>query len=268
MLHSYTNRQQMRRTEGFTWTNDSWNDIQLNAGWSIGLITKIVNTNMFQSFDEWEGYYLETGLKRQNLLKKVTPARYTQLTDLRGVFTSPSTFKKGLTGYEVDINEAHGRTIDELHFIGDCLYEEVVKRGNPHNLTVNDCFNFTYIRAIDEGYIGIQREVNTFNTLAKACPDMVFRFATATVDRFYAVDIEALSHSGELLCGLQIKSPYFKKGKTAAMKRAMAYNKAKHTKYTNKYDVPAYFVYSSIEGVIENSEVISALDDQLNKVAR
>lgn len=260
MENNYIKRTHIRKSQAFRSTNNPWNDLNLNAGWSIGLITKIVGANSFQSFEEWENYYFETAQKRQSLLKKAVPASRQRLMDLRSVFTPTKPFKRGLTRYEVDINEAHGRTMEELTFIAKCLHEEVVKRGNPYGLTEEDCMNHVYIRVVDEAYIGIQREVNTIKTLAKHYPELVFSFTEADKDRHYAIDAEVFDQSGKLLCGLQIKSAFFNRGKTRAMKSAQSFNLKKHEQYANRFGVPAYFVHSTVEGDIQNNETFERLD--------
>ena len=168
---SHEKRQQVRRSKGFRWTNDVWNELNLNAGWSIGLITKIVDDKQFESFKEWESYYFETGQIRQERLKRAIPTTRVRLIDLRAVYKDSQTFKKGLTNYEVDINEAHGRTMDELKGLARVMHEEIIKRGNPYNLSAKDCFTHIYIRVVDEAYIGFTEkkyEDEMFQVLEKS----------------------------------------------------------------------------------------------------
>lgn len=260
MESNYIKRTHIRKSQAFRSTNNPWNELNLNAGWSIGLIVKIVGAESFYSFEEWENYYFESAQKRQSLLKNAVPASRQRLMDLRSVFTSSNQFKQGLTRYEVDINEAHGRTLEELAFIAKCLHEEVVKRGNPFELTEEDCMNHVYIRVVDEAYIGIQREVNTIHTLSNHYPDLTFVFTEADKDRHYAIDAEVFDVSGKLLCGLQIKSAFFNRGKTRAMKSAQTFNLKKHEQYNKRFGVPAYFVHSTVEGDIQNNETFQHLD--------
>lgn len=261
---SHEKRQQVRRSKGFRWTNDVWNELNLNAGWSIGLITKIVDDKQFESFKEWESYYFETGQIRQERLKRAIPTTRVRLIDLRAVYKDPQTFKKGLTNYEVDINEAHGRTMDELKGLARVMHEEIIKRGNPYDLSEEDCFTHVYIRVLDESYIGIQREVNTTKTLEKAYPELLFKPTPARKDKYYAVDVEVVDLTGKLLCGIQIKSPYFKNGKTNAMLNAKDYNLKKHGNYYRTFDVPAFFVQSTVEGEIVNKEIFQILNQLSN----
>lgn len=264
MILNYEERQQVRRTRAFQWTNNLWNKYRFNAGWSIGLTSRISYEKEFSNRQEWEDYYFESGMARQERLKKTIPSTYKRLIQLREVYTNSQTFKRGLTNYEININEGYGRTIEELKVLAKSMHDVVIELGNPYQITEEDCLNFILIRVIDESYIGIARETHTIKTLESEYPNLNFKHTDPVKDKRYAVDVEVFNSENKLLCGLQIKSEHFSKGKLDAMIQAQHYNLRKHKEYTTSFKVPAYFVQATVDGEILNQETFEILNELSN----
>lgn len=251
-------RDKIRRTNAFRSTNGMWNYLSLNQGWSIGLLMKIVGNKRFKSFNEWETYYLKSGEERKKALAKLPKQIRKKLEDLRAHYTDPPGYKEGLESEHFKINHNMGRTMEDLEFLATVLYDEVKRTGNPFKLTLEDCINHVYIRVIDEIYIGIQREDNTLATLEKEFPQLRFENTNPYVDRKYAIDAEVYQGK-KLLCGIQIKSPYYLKGKTDEMKKSFSENESKIQKYKEEFKTEAFFLYSEVTGEIKNPEILTTI---------
>lgn len=251
-------RDKIRRTNAFRSTNGMWNYLSLNQGWSIGLLMKIVGNRRFKSFNEWETYYLKSGEERKRALMKLPVHIRKKLEDLRAHYTDPPGYKKGLSDEHFKINHNMGRTMEDLEFLATVLYDEVKRTGNPFNMTLEDCINHVYIRVVDEIYIGIQREDNTLTTLEKEFPELRFKNTKPYIDRKYAIDAEVYD-GRKLVCGIQIKSPFYLKGRTDEMRESLSHNEQKMQNYREEFDTEAFFVYSEVTGEIKNPEVLNKI---------
>lgn len=251
-------RDVIKRSQAFRSTNDPWNDLALNQGWSIGMVMNIAGSKTFSKFEDWESYYLKSGEERKEKLKTIPENIRTVLEDLRAHYVNPRGFRQGLEWSYININDSMGRTLEDLKYLAVFLYDEVVRRGNPYGLTLEDCVNHTYIRVIDESFVGILREANVIESLRKEFPGLVVKKTSGFIDRMYAVDAE-IYNKNKLLCGIQIKSPYFIKGKTEQMKKSHEYNQQKMVKYRDKFSVHAHYVCAEVDGEIINQEVLNEL---------
>ena len=54
--------------EKFRSTNAEWNNLMLNAPWSVGYVSTLIELHSWHSKEEWERFYYESGEKRDSLL--------------------------------------------------------------------------------------------------------------------------------------------------------------------------------------------------------
>lgn len=256
MEHNRTQRMKLRSTAAFRDINGIWNHLHLNVGWCIGLITKIKGNQTFTTFEDWEKFYFDSAMVRQNLLLKESEEVCTRLMNLRAPMDDIHNFRNGLTRDQVSINDCHGRTLEELQQIGRFLYEGIQKVGNPFRLTEDDCFTFTYIRVVDEAFIGEEREMNTINTLKQDYPGLRFIKTDAYVDTEFAVDVEVFDGKNNRLCGIQIKSPSYKRNNSEILRETKDFNEVKNKRYESIRKVPCIYVYSTPEGKIINDDEV------------
>lgn len=249
-------RLELRETKGFKYTNRIWNDNCLNQSWTIGLMMKVIGNQTFNTYGEWERYYLGSGEKRQNILNAIPQVDAIRLRDLHLNYTQNHNFKKGMTQSTIDINESYGRTMEEISEIGKILFKAVIYDGNPFNLTEEDCINFSFIRIVDEAYIGMERELNTIENLQRLLKDFTVVNTDPDTDRYYAVDAEIYNKEKELICGIQIKSASYYTNNNATLIKTKKFNQDKNEEYTKKTGVPVFYLYSEINGFILNMEVL------------
>lgn len=260
-------RMKLRQSPAFGYTNSVWNNLNLNSGWSIGLLMKITENVSFQTFEEWEEYYFETAKKRQVKLQELPETKRLQLMNLRGIYTDSFTYKEGLTQEEINLNEGYGRTLEELRYLALHLYKGVLDKGDRYGITPEECFLFTYIRVIDEAWIGMARELNTIQTLENAFPHHIFIKTTPDFDRRYSVDVEMYDTKRRLLCGIQIKSTKYHRADRGIINSAKKINEERNGYYEQMNRVPVLYAYSSPDGAIQNKELYDEIKELEKKQA-
>ena len=258
MLCSRKERLEMRGSFNFKQTNEPWNKFNLNQAWTIGLMTLIISNKNFNNFSEWENYYFESGKERQNLLSHLDKDKALKLRDLTANYTNPYRYKEHLSIEEVRINENYGRTIDEIRYLSDKFHGYLSQSLPKLNISRAVCFNYVYIRIIDEIYIGFEREVNTIKRLRKLFKDYSFVKTDFETDRKFAIDVEVY-YKNILVCGIQIKSVAYKINNKNILKETKSFNHTKNEKYEKINNVPVVYVYSSTEGFIQNTEIFEFL---------
>lgn len=242
--------------EKFNSTNYLWNSLGLNKAWSVGYITTLIKQKNFKNKEEWYSYYFESGEQRLTEISKLNDLDANLLRQY-----NPSN-NKNLN----KLNYNFGRTKLEIASKGSCLYSEIVKTGNPYNLTEMDCQYIAYYRVICETWNGILcRELNTkqniINTFAKNGYEILIIDTTGKFDYKYGIDFE-LYFNGHIICGLQIK-PNSYKGNTKYIKEVKKINEVKNNKYKNMFNRNVYYIFSDEYGNIENKKVFSLLLEEL-----
>ena len=235
----------------FRSTNGKWNELHLNDPWSVGYVSTLIELQEWQSKEEWERFYYNSGAERARLLGSNAALLENYLltiTHSGKIASLPWGIK--------NLNTQYGRTVDDLRRRAQTLYNAV--KNNGYGLTEEDCFQCVRFRVICETWNGIiLRENNTIETLKRLFPMCEFRKVPGEIDHTYAVDFEVVCN-GRLICALQIKpksytwnAPYIQKARYA--------NTKKNTAYTNKFGVPVWNVISTSKGVIQNEDVISKI---------
>lgn len=60
---NHLNKSKFRRT------NSPWNELMLNDPWSVGYVSRLIESRPFNTKEEWETYYYESGKER---IKKIS----------------------------------------------------------------------------------------------------------------------------------------------------------------------------------------------------
>lgn len=230
-------------------TNALWNTLGLNKAWNIGYISSLIKEKRFRNKSEWYNYYFETGKKRLELINKLSKE------EQKLVYEKNPTSNKDIN----HLNLYYGRTKKELMSMGSYLYQEILKEGNPYQLDEVECQYMVFYRVVCETWNGIAiRENNTkeklINTLKDEGYEILIIDTTGDFDCKYAVDFE-IYHAGYLICGLQIK-PQSYKGNKDYLETAREINRKKNSDYKEKYSRNVYYIYSKLDGEIENRSVI------------
>ena len=55
--------------EKFRSTNDMWNKLMLNDPWSVGYVSSLIETKEWQTKEEWENFYYNSGEERKRKLE-------------------------------------------------------------------------------------------------------------------------------------------------------------------------------------------------------
>jgi ferredoxin-like protein FixX len=241
--------------EKFRSTNAAWNDLMLNAPWSVGYVTTLVELTPFEKKEDWEQFYYNSGKKRE---EKISTLNY----DFQKIIEDESLIRidknmiESLSWDLKNINTQYGRTKESLMKKAHILYDTI--KNNGLNLSVDDCFECVRFRVICETWNGvIVREHRTIETLQHHFPDVEFKKVPGDIDHKYAVDYE-LYKNGGLYAAIQIKpqsymwdAPYIQKARKA--------NKWKNQEYFKMYKVLVFDIISNNKGEIQNPEVLRNL---------
>lgn len=240
----------------FQYTNKIWNELGLNKAWSVGLVSKLITQRNFRSKEEWKEYYFESGNKR---LEVVNNRDFVA----KSILNQTAQPKAKLDYKYIDTNYNYGRTENELNYKGFILYDEIIKRGNPLNITLKECQYAILFRVICETWNGIiEREKNTIKTIKQYFSDVKnisFEKTIGERDALYEVDYDVYFNN-KIICGLQIKPKSYISFNDDKLKEL---NESKNKKYKEKYNADVIYVYSSTDGKIFNKEIINKIKEKL-----
>lgn len=244
----------------FQYTNKIWNDMKINSPWSVGNVTNLITSHTFRNKEEWKEFYFKSGQDRLNELNKISECNKSKLNLVQ--------MDENLS-YEIkNINFRFGRTRDELVHKGHLLYEGVLRDGNKVGLSLRECIYSVMFRTIGETWNGIiQREINTGKVLAKSLnnENIIIKKVDGDFDAKYAVDFEVYLKN-KLVCAIQVKPPSYLSGTTPALQEVKSINKEKNNSYTNNYGSNVHYIYSKINGYIENVTVIDEILLDIKKI--
>ena len=244
----------------FSSTNELWNRLGLNKAWSVGYTTTLIKQKKFKNKEEWYSYYFESGEKR---LAEISKLNDYELGLINGKTQSSNKFLNKL-------NYNYGRTKLEIAQKGVILYNEVLKEGNPYNLTEDDCKYIAYYRVVCETWNGIMgREFatkkNIINQFDKKGYEILIIDTTGQFDYEYGVDFE-LYYDGRIICGIQIKPESYSKGDADYLQKAKEINEEKNNKYKSKFNRNVHYIYSNHTGYIINNAVIDVMLNELKTI--
>lgn len=160
-------------------------------------------------------------------------------------------------------------TNESLRELGERLYAKITEIVIPEwesafrELTEQDCIDYIYNLTINRTYDGYLREKSVINDgLAKLFPDVVFEESDPELD--HAGDIDYVVRVGNASIGIQIKpitaSANF--GSYSLTERM----KASFESFKEQYGGNVFVVFS-LDGEIANKEVISSIENEINRLS-
>lgn len=181
----------IRHQNKFNATNQIWNKYHYNQRSNIGTISflsrcahekyKTKNPTLVMGFQQWQDFYLNSGKQRAALIQE--------------------------NGNKPQYDKNYGRTLEDIALLADRFQKDCQKEGIV--LTESESFNYCYIRIVDEGYIGYQRELSALLFLQSRYPDLNFCFSDSYEDVYLGIDIKVYQKK-TLIGGLQVKSVIYK----------------------------------------------------------
>lgn len=243
----------------FRATNAAWNTLMLNDPWSVGYVSTLIESQSFQNKEDWERFYYNSGKKRNELLKAVTPPVFYALEKEQVIRVGKQAARK-LDWHIRNLNTGYGRTKEQLTAKGEILSEFL--RSKRIQLTKNEAFECVRFRVIGETWNGILvRERNTVHKLSALFPTTEFRKVSGEIDHRYAIDYE-LYHHGKLTAGIQIK-PNSYNGKAAYILKAKRANKIKNAHFFAAFAVEVIDILADTKGNISNPEGLQKIKQLL-----
>lgn len=223
--------------EKFRATNECWNQLRLNDPWSVGYVSLLIESETFNTKEDWEKFYFESGVKRNFLIEKL-----------------PDNIKDALRKYHPAdasigelslLNYNYGRT--EVDF----KEKSKILRSNADFLDENEAYECVRFRVICETWNGIiLRERNTLKTLKAIFSDEVSLIKTSgEFDHRYGVDYECLKNNVKLF-GIQIKPESYLFGDNVYINRAKKANKDKNAQYEKDFNIPVHTLTASQRGIL------------------
>ena len=160
-------------------------------------------------------------------------------------------------------------TNESLRELGERLYAKITEIVIPEwesafrELTEQDCIDYIYNLTINRTYDGYLREKSVINDgLAKLFPDVVFEESDPELD--HAGDIDYVDKIRNASIGIQIKpitaSANF--GSYSLTERM----KASFESFKEQYGGNVFVVFS-LDGEIANKEVISSIENEINRLS-
>ena len=241
----------------FRHTNAVWNELCLNDPWSVGYVSTLVEGHPFNTKEEWEDFYYQSGQKRESIINSLNEQSRQLLNDHTLKYNNPQQITS-LDGRLKNLNFYYGRTSNQLKEKGTILHKAVSAKSI--NISEAECTECVRFRTICETWNGIIiRETNTVGHLKKIFPEVEFLKTEGAFDHQYAVDYE-LSHNGTMFCAIQIKPKSYTYN-TAYVNKARESNARKNQLYVEKYHTHVIDIISRSNGEIENTKVISQIID-------
>lgn len=251
-LWDYEKRKKIRYDKTYKASNTVWNKYRLNKRENIGHTMILIKECKPNNFDEWQSYYEKSGQEAHTLKSKLT-------------FHSFDELKKSI--YIIDCE--HGKTADDLTTLAKDF--QALLKNEGMNLDLETCFNYVYIRAVDETYLGYQREVAAFNSLSDYCKDnnLTVKETSNTTDVRYGVDFEVFQKD-KLLAGIQVKGSIYKKaaenaGGNIAIKQAEKLLHCINNEYSVMNKVPVLRMYVEQDLSIKDTKIFDDLKVLQNK---
>lgn len=242
----------------FRTTNAPWNLLCLNAPWSVGYVSTLIESENFAKKEDWEIFYYKSGEERLILLQQYNAAQQQFLNNHTLQKTKPEHIKK-TPKPALNLNLNFGRTKSELTEKGTILFNHLQQTG--HQISIEHCIEAVRFRVICETWNGIiLRERNTIKILEKQFPKSEFHKTDGDFDHIYAVDYEIFKN-GNLICGIQIK-PNSYTFSTPYILKAKAANQRKNELYQNDFGAPVFDLIAKRNGEILNPRILHIIQSK------
>lgn len=247
-LWDINKRKEKRKEHRYKEVHDVWIKNGFNKRHNIGYCIELLKQFQPTSLSDWENYYTKSGLdakeKIENYYKKMKNKEisYNDFRDLK---------------YNIKCNS--GKSIQDLVDIAERFKDTLSQNGIVRSL--EECFNYVYIKVIDESWLGYNREKQAIKALNDLCDkrDCYIKEADTILDIKYCVDYEIYNkNTDELVCGVQVKGYNFfmanqQEHKTEALQIAENIIKDAHKQYLNDFGKSATFLYIMNDGRCERN---------------
>lgn len=245
-------------------TNKIWNDLRLNSSWSLGFVTKLIESRSFSTKEEWIDFYYESGEERLNLMKNIPNKFKYALLDPHAkekmAFQIPSEYR--------GINLNYGRTKEELAQKGFLLYGALQNNPNRYkSIRLDECVEMVQHRTLKETWNGVVlRENNTVDRLREYLniEGLSIEKACGEEDCRYAIDYKVY-YKGKYVVAIQIKPITYKDDSKRYIRDIMKLNKQIHERYKKETGITTLYIYSSVEGEISNYENVELIKKMISK---
>lgn len=245
-LWDLNKRKDTREQHRYKEVNDVWIGNGFNRRRNIGYCIELLKDCQPNTFEEWEKYYIQSGINARNKIDnlyyrmKHNKISYEEFRELR---------------YNVKCN--HGKDFNDLIDLAEKFQNALLEKEIDRSL--EECFNYIYIKAIDESWIGYNRERQAVETLTSLCDERgcYIKESDTILDIKYCVDYEIYKKStDELVCGVQVKGYEFllanqQSYKSEALQTAIEITKDAHKKYLEEFGKQAAFLYIMKNGRCE-----------------
>lgn len=240
----------------FESTNKLWNVLGLGNPWSVGFLVNLIESKPFNTKEEWEQFYYESGVIRNREISKLEPHMRDCLNDDQYDITY---YKLNLADAIKCVNFDFGRTKEQTAQKGLFMCQ---KQTGKDKLTEEECIEAHRFRTICQTWNGvIVRERKAIQLLEQIFNKCEYQKTTGIFDWDYAVDYEMFLNGG-LICGLQIKPNSYFISDGDYMTPARKMNKEKNDNYTKTYGVPVFNIAFE-NGAIINSDALCNIKDLL-----
>ena len=183
MLFNYEKRQELAAHPVYKDTKDLWKRSGLNTQVLTGNIPYLYTKAHVEPFlprEDWNRFYNQSGVKRQEKIK----------------FSTPSTAD----------NLYYGRTIEDIQYIANSFKDFLIQQNFKYDIPDEIIFNMTYYRIVDVGYILYLRQLGAIQDLNNRADNRVY-FAMPKTDMLTAVPMSIVvydKNSGAIISGLKI----------------------------------------------------------------
>lgn len=235
-------------------TNAMWNELRLNAPWSVGYVAYLIDQNVFESYEDWARYYFNSGHERKTLINSEWSV-FKQ--DLEYQIPRPSDKlgkidRTNIPNACLDLNYYFGRDEEDLLEKAAILIHHLPKL----QLSLNEGLEIVKHRVLKETWNGIVvREQNCIVGLSQIFPHVNFVSSPAAFDHQYAIDFVAKIDDVPIFA-IQIKPESYKANLPYIIKAQKA-NYLKHQSFYQKYGIRIFTLLASHSGEIIN---LSALE--------
>ena len=232
-------RANMKRTKEFRDTNKPWGDLHLNSYKNVGAVMALVKESNATTFEEWASYYFQTGEQRKAILEAATEENPLSADEMS------------------NLNYNYGRTTSDFIKIAEAL-------ATKCNISLQNAFNYVYIRVLDETWKGYETELNAAKAMEPICnqySNLTISHVDLVKDNKYAVDFE-IYQGGTLLLGVQIKPTTYRDSCNPGVIRDKKTNQIKNQAYHNEFGANVLYLYTDWGKVVNMNE----LQEQLTKL--
>ena len=251
-LWDYDKRLKVSHDRRFKVTNDMYNKNAFNSLNNIGYCMGLIKTCKPTSRISWQKYYYDSGKAEKEELRKEN------LNEQQ----------------KHDIYCNYGKNLKRLvrlaeHFRNE-LNNNLSDGKKPY--TLEECFNYIYIRAVDKTYIGYMREVIAFDFLKDFCKNHGLELVDTNTDTDIkkSVDFE-IRQKGKLILGIQVKGTTYKRAfenNNTAIINAVEIAKKNHNEYIRMNNVPVLWVYVNSKLNVDNQNIVNDIRKELNRIAK